>query len=91
MADEYRQRLTAAIDGSLAPYLRDFHARAHLVEHIADTFYGALELTDLVLVSRADLDMVMNHAGDPASLTAYPAACQRLRTTLDQAKEMPHA
>lgn len=82
MADDSRQRITVAIDAALAPYLRNFHARAQLVEHIADTFDGALELTDLVLVSAADLDLVMNHAGDPATVVEYPAAALRIQDAI---------
>ncbi|MEV4287387.1 hypothetical protein AB0K40_17925 [Nonomuraea bangladeshensis] len=38
---------------------------------------------DAVLVARADLDLVMNRAGDPTTVAEYPAACQRVRDALE--------
>jgi hypothetical protein len=39
-------------------------------------------LDDLVVVSRAALDLVMNRAGDPASLATYPAAMQHIQDAI---------
>jgi hypothetical protein len=39
-----------------------------------------------VTVSAADLDMVMNHAGDPARVADYPAAAMRIRQALEGAR-----
>jgi hypothetical protein len=82
MTPEQRDTITAAIDGSLAPYLRDSRHRGQLVAIIGATFEGALEHTDLVLVSRTDLDTVINRAGDPASLATYPAAMQHIQDAI---------
>ncbi|MER7500471.1 hypothetical protein AB0L05_27815 [Nonomuraea pusilla] len=38
---------------------------------------------DEVTVRRADLDLVMNHAGNPQHLAEYPAACERIRHALE--------
>ncbi|MFI6793646.1 hypothetical protein ACIBG4_40580 [Nonomuraea sp. NPDC050383] len=43
--------------------------------------------TGTVTVSWADLDLVMNHAGNPQRIAEYPAACQRIRDAL--AREQP--
>jgi hypothetical protein len=37
----------------------------------------------MVAVRRADLDLVMNHAGDPSTVAGYPAAAQRIRDALE--------
>ena len=37
---------------------------------------------DQVMVRRADLDLVMNGAGDATRTASYPAACQRIRDAL---------
>jgi hypothetical protein len=39
--------------------------------------------TGVVTVCREDLDLVMNHAGDPSTVTEYPAAAQRIRDALE--------
>lgn len=41
---------------------------------------------DLVAVRIADLDMVMNHAGDPAAVAEYPPAAERVRQALEGAR-----
>ncbi|NUW45571.1 hypothetical protein [Nonomuraea rhodomycinica] len=45
------------------------------------------DLPGMVTVARADLDLVMNHAGNPLRVAEYPAACQRIRDAL--AREQP--
>ncbi|GAA3172681.1 hypothetical protein [Nonomuraea roseoviolacea] len=41
------------------------------------------DLPGMVTVARDDLDLVMNHAGDPTAIADYPAAAQRIRDALE--------
>lgn len=41
---------------------------------------------DAVLEARADLDLAMNHAGDPQRIAEYPAAVQRIRDAIEGAR-----
>lgn len=41
-----------------------------------------IDPSPMVFVSRADLDLVMNHAGDPATVAEYPAAAHRIQDAL---------
>ncbi|MCK2219727.1 hypothetical protein MF672_038920 [Actinomadura sp. ATCC 31491] len=55
---------------------------------LAEKILAALDGPDLreVTVSARDLDLVMNHAGDPAHIADYPAAAQRVRDALEGAQ-----
>ena len=42
-----------------------------------------IESPSMVAVSRADLDLAVNHAGDPQRVVAYSVAVQRLRGAIE--------
>ena len=64
------------------------HERGHWLpltdrQAIADAVIAALPEHGLAVVRRADLDLVMNGAGDATRTTDYPAACQRIQDALE--------